>query len=84
MTTVVIRFSSVGDIVLCASVTQQLAPVVFITKPRYRQLAAALPDRCASADAADEVDSADAGGAEAARAAGGRPRRGGASSARSP
>ena len=43
MKTMVIRFSSVGDIVLCGGITQALAPVIFITKPAYRSLAEALP-----------------------------------------
>ena len=43
MTTLVIRFSSVGDIVLCGAVTGELAPVTFVTKPEYRSLAQALP-----------------------------------------
>ena len=43
MTSMVIRFSSVGDIVLCGAVTEALAPVIFVTKPEYRTLAAALP-----------------------------------------
>ncbi|MEC7987164.1 MAG: glycosyltransferase family 9 protein [Myxococcota bacterium] len=43
MPTLVIRFSSLGDIVLCAAITQHLAPVTFVTKERYRELAASLP-----------------------------------------
>ena len=43
MTTLVIRFSSVGDIVLCGAVTGALEPVIFVTNPAYRTLAAALP-----------------------------------------
>ena len=43
MHTVVIRLSSVGDIVLCGFVTGQLKPVTFITSPAYRELALALP-----------------------------------------
>ena len=43
MSTVVIRYSSLGDIVLTGTVTAALAPVTFITHPRYRPLAEALP-----------------------------------------
>ena len=43
MQTVVIRFSSLGDIVLCGFVTGQLEPVTFVTSPRYRELAQVLP-----------------------------------------
>ena len=43
MHNVVIRLSSVGDIVLCGFVTGQLKPVTFITSPAYRELAMALP-----------------------------------------
>lgn len=43
MSTVVIRYSSLGDIVLTGAVTAALAPVTFVTHPRYRALAAALP-----------------------------------------
>ena len=42
MRTVVIRLSSLGDITLCGAVTASLAPVTFVTKPRYKELAAAL------------------------------------------
>jgi heptosyltransferase-2 len=41
--TLVIRFSSLGDIVLAGSVTGALAPVSFLTHARYSELAAALP-----------------------------------------
>ncbi|MCP4805651.1 MAG: glycosyltransferase family 9 protein [Proteobacteria bacterium] len=43
MTTAVVRLSSLGDVVLAASITQALAPVVFVTKPRYHQLVARFP-----------------------------------------
>ena len=43
MSTVVVRYSSLGDIVLTGAVTAALAPVTFITHPRYRELAAVLP-----------------------------------------
>jgi ADP-heptose:LPS heptosyltransferase len=43
VSTVVIRYSSLGDIVLTGAVTGALAPVTFITHPRYRELAALLP-----------------------------------------
>lgn len=43
MSTVVIRFSSLGDIVLAGTVTGALSPVTFVTHPRYRALAALLP-----------------------------------------
>ena len=43
MQTLVIRFSSLGDIVLAGSVTGALAPVTFLTHSRYADLAAALP-----------------------------------------
>ncbi|MFT5683004.1 MAG: ADP-heptose:LPS heptosyltransferase [Myxococcota bacterium] len=43
MSTVVIRYSSLGDIVLTGAVTSALAPVTFITHPRYRALVLALP-----------------------------------------
>ena len=43
MSTVVIRYSSLGDIVLTGAVTGALAPVTYITHPRYRALAARLP-----------------------------------------
>lgn len=38
MNTVVIRMSSLGDIVLSASITHALAPVTYITKPQYREV----------------------------------------------
>lgn len=41
--TTVVRFSSFGDIVLCGAVTGGLAPVRFVTLPRYAELAALLP-----------------------------------------
>ncbi len=43
MSTLVIRFSSVGDIVLAGAVTRALAPVRFLTLERYAELAALLP-----------------------------------------
>lgn len=43
MTSLVIRYSSLGDIVLTASITKALAPVIFLTLERYAELAAALP-----------------------------------------
>jgi len=43
MTSLVIRYSSMGDIVLGAAITEALAPVVFLTLERYAELAAALP-----------------------------------------
>jgi heptosyltransferase-2 len=43
MTTMVIRFSSLGDIVLAGSVTGALQPVIFFTSARYAEIAAALP-----------------------------------------
>jgi heptosyltransferase-2 len=43
MTTVVIRFSSLGDIVLTGAVTEALAPVTYVTHPRYHELAQQLP-----------------------------------------
>jgi len=43
MTSLVIRYSSMGDIVLGAAVTEALAPVIFLTLERYAVLAAALP-----------------------------------------
>jgi heptosyltransferase-2 len=43
MGTLVIRFSSVGDIVLAGTVTRALAPVTFLTLDRYAELAALLP-----------------------------------------
>ena len=38
--TLVIRLSSLGDVVLASSVTAALAPVVFLTRPRYAGLVA--------------------------------------------
>lgn len=43
MNTVVVRFSSLGDIVLTGAVTGALAPVTYVTLPRYRELAEVLP-----------------------------------------
>jgi len=43
MGTLVIRFSSVGDIVLAGAVTRALTPVTFLTLERYAELAALLP-----------------------------------------
>jgi heptosyltransferase-2 len=43
MTTLVVRFSSFGDIVLTAAVTGALAPVRFLTLRKYVPLASALP-----------------------------------------
>lgn len=43
MSHLVIRFSSIGDIVLTAAVTGALAPVSFVTLSRHAELAAALP-----------------------------------------
>ena len=39
----VIRFSSLGDIVLTGAVTGALEPVIFLTSARYAEVAAALP-----------------------------------------
>jgi heptosyltransferase-2 len=41
--TLVIRFSSLGDIVLTGAVTGALGPVSFLTHPQYADLARALP-----------------------------------------
>ncbi len=43
MTTVVVRFSSLGDVVLAGAVTGALAPVVFVTRDRYAAVAGRLP-----------------------------------------
>jgi heptosyltransferase-2 len=43
VSTLVIRFSSLGDIVLTGAVTGALAPVTFLTLRRYVDVAAALP-----------------------------------------
>ena len=43
MTSLVIRYSSMGDIVLTAGITKALSPVIFLTLERYAELAAALP-----------------------------------------
>ncbi len=43
MDTLVIRFSSLGDIVLAGAVTGGLGPVTFLTHARYAELAARLP-----------------------------------------
>lgn len=42
MNTVVVRFSSFGDIVLCGAVTAALGDVSFLTLPRYAELAGKL------------------------------------------
>ena len=41
--TLVVRFSSLGDVVLCGSVTGALAPVVFVTSAAWAPVAARLP-----------------------------------------
>ena len=41
--TLVVRFGSLGDVVLAGAVTGALAPVVFVTKPQWAEVAAALP-----------------------------------------
>jgi len=41
--TLVVRFSSLGDVVLCGAVTGALAPVVFVTSQRWASVAAVLP-----------------------------------------
>jgi heptosyltransferase-2 len=43
MSTVVIRFSSLGDIVLAGAITGPLEPVVFLTLERYADIARKLP-----------------------------------------
>ena len=43
MNTVVIRLSSLGDIVLSAAITQALAPVTYITSAPYRELVLQFP-----------------------------------------
>ncbi|MGC6509804.1 MAG: glycosyltransferase family 9 protein [Myxococcota bacterium] len=43
MSTVVIRLSSLGDIVLSASITQALAPVTYITDSKYREIVSHFP-----------------------------------------
>lgn len=43
MRTLVIRFSSLGDVVLAGAVTGPLAPVSFLTKAAWREVAGALP-----------------------------------------
>ena len=43
MRTLVIRFSSLGDIVLSGAVTAALGDVEYLTLERYAELAAALP-----------------------------------------
>lgn len=43
MSTLVVRLSSLGDVVLAGSVTGALAPVSFLTSRRYLDIAAALP-----------------------------------------
>ena len=39
MNTIVIRLSSLGDVVLAGSITEKLAPVTFITKKQYHPIA---------------------------------------------
>ena len=39
MTSLVIRYSSMGDIVLTAGITKALAPVIFLTLERYASFA---------------------------------------------
>lgn len=41
--TLVVRFSSLGDVVLCGAVTAALEPVIFVTQQRYAAVAARLP-----------------------------------------
>jgi len=41
--TLVVRFSSLGDVLLCGAVTGALDPVVFVTSERYAQVAQRLP-----------------------------------------
>ncbi len=41
--TVVVRWSSLGDVILAGSVTGALTPVTFVTLPRYADLARRLP-----------------------------------------
>jgi heptosyltransferase-2 len=41
--TLVIRLSSLGDVILAGAVTGSLAPVTFLTAPRWAEVAAALP-----------------------------------------
>jgi len=43
MSTMVIRFSSLGDIILAGAVTASLEPVVFLTLERYADIARQLP-----------------------------------------
>ena len=43
LSTVVVRFSSLGDVVLAGAVTGQLAPVIFVTLERYAEVAENLP-----------------------------------------
>ena len=43
MSAVVVRFSSLGDVVLAGAVTAGLAPVTFVTHARYAAVAARLP-----------------------------------------
>ena len=43
MRTLVIRFSSLGDVVLASSVTAELGEVIFVTHQRYAELAARFP-----------------------------------------
>lgn len=41
--TLVVRFSSLGDVILCGAVTGALEPVVFVTRDRYAAVARRLP-----------------------------------------
>lgn len=41
--TLVVRFSSLGDVVLCGAVTGALAPVIFVTSQAWAPVAARLP-----------------------------------------
>ena len=43
MQTLVIRFSSLGDVVLAGAVTGALPPVTFLTRPEWAEVAARLP-----------------------------------------
>jgi len=43
VSTLVIRYSSLGDVVLTGSVTGEMAPVSFLTSRRYKDIASALP-----------------------------------------
>ena len=60
MSTLVIRLSSMGDIVLAGAVTGALAPVDFLTMPRFAELAARLPGvRRVIRYGVDEIPAAD-------------------------